>query len=370
MLYAKRRSCIPTTMKTQVMLGLVLVHLTSGNVLLPEFAYLQSEIDEWLKLGKPTELAFHGSDISSLIDVPRGSQLLDPGLRATDYEGNVFFYFFNRDNPNGTLVSNNAQALSLAGFDGSRSTKIVIHGYETNITGEIFTAMVPVAHYTEAYVKKVYISALLHDSDCNVLGVDWGRLCPAPNYVEARAHVSGVAKLVAELLDTLLSDGLLRHKDVHIIGHSLGAHVAGTVGKNVKTGILQRITGDRLGRGDAVVVDVVHTCAGLAGLEDAIGDIDFYPNGGRHPQPGCGLLDPGCSHQRCIKLLAESAWEESAFQAHHCQGLADASSGTCGTTGATAHMSINLQYTVGGPYYLQTAASSPFAVEAHQAAVN
>lgn len=38
-------------------------------------------------------------------------------------------------------------------------------------------------------------------------------------------------------------------------------------------------------------VDVIHTTSGILGLREKVGDIDFYPNGGVSPQPGCNVLD-------------------------------------------------------------------------------
>jgi pancreatic triacylglycerol lipase len=48
---------------------------------------------------------------------------------------------------------------------------------------------------------------------------------------------------------------------------------------------------ERLASTDALFVDVIHTCAGLLGYDLPIGQVDFYPNGGDHIQPGCGF-DP------------------------------------------------------------------------------
>ena len=42
----------------------------------------------------------------------------------------------------------------------------------------------------------------------------------------------------------------------------------------------------RLDKGDATFVDVIHTDADLAGTFRAVGDVDFYPNGGK-VQPRC-----------------------------------------------------------------------------------
>lgn len=45
--------------------------------------------------------------------------------------------------------------------------------------------------------------------------------------------------------------------------------------------------GERVDKSDAANVQVIHTTNTL-GLEEPIGDSDFYPNGGKS-QPGCGL---------------------------------------------------------------------------------
>jgi len=43
---------------------------------------------------------------------------------------------------------------------------------------------------------------------------------------------------------------------------------------------------ERIADGDAKFVDVIHTNSDTLGLHAALGDIDFYPNGGKS-QPRC-----------------------------------------------------------------------------------
>jgi len=43
----------------------------------------------------------------------------------------------------------------------------------------------------------------------------------------------------------------------------------------------------RLDAGDAILVDAVHTASGLLGFKEPYADVDFYPNKGTRPQPGC-----------------------------------------------------------------------------------
>lgn len=88
------------------------------------------------------------------------------------------------------------------------------------------------------------------------------------------------------------------------MGHSLGAHVAGHGGKAVQVltnGLkVAKVYGldpagpgfkddeeTRLNENDAKVVVVIHTNGGGAGIGEAIGSINFYPNGGLNIQPGC-----------------------------------------------------------------------------------
>lgn len=44
---------------------------------------------------------------------------------------------------------------------------------------------------------------------------------------------------------------------------------------------------DRLDSSDAYVVEVVHTSGRYLAFHDPLGHVDFYPNGGDWPQPGC-----------------------------------------------------------------------------------
>lgn len=96
---------------------------------------------------------------------------------------------------------------------------------------------------------------------------------------------------------------LANTKKIHLVGHSLGAHVAAFAGKQVKrhSSRIYRITGldptrstfenvtydERLNREDADVVVVIHTDRGARGFVESIGTIDFFPNNGTSPQPGC-----------------------------------------------------------------------------------
>uniref|UniRef100_A0A1B0CAW3 Lipase domain-containing protein n=1 Tax=Lutzomyia longipalpis TaxID=7200 RepID=A0A1B0CAW3_LUTLO len=107
-----------------------------------------------------------------------------------------------------------------------------------------------------------------------------------------------VAEKIQELIETSQADV----SRFHIIGHSLGAHIAGFAGAQIKSPKIRRITALdpalpnfqrfkdpdlRLDASDADFVDVIHTSGGTLGAYAPIGSADFYVNGGTPPQPGC-----------------------------------------------------------------------------------
>lgn len=112
--------------------------------------------------------------------------------------------------------------------------------------------------------------------------------------------------MVAQQLVNLFDAGL-SVLNFHLVGHSLGAHVAGHAGRNMQLlsnhrYILPRIScldpagpnwyddGDSyepVVKNDALFVDVIHTDAELYGAPISTGTIDFWPNGGVGIQPGC-----------------------------------------------------------------------------------
>ncbi|UYV70679.1 PNLIP [Cordylochernes scorpioides] len=177
--------------------------------------------------------------------------------------------------------------------------------------------------------------------EANVIIVDWsdGNYFPYPKAVANSRVVGADLGLLLHRLNILTG---MSFKDVHLIGHSLGAHIAGYASKwrGNKVG---RITGldpsqpafegmpasVRLDRSDAYFVDVIHTSTARVlflnfgfGIETPIGHVDFYPNGGKE-QKGCTLLSVfykwftqgfwagarelfSCSHQRSVEYFTES----------------------------------------------------------------
>jgi hypothetical protein len=68
-------------------------------------------------------------------------------------------------------------------------------------------------------------------------------LAASPNYVAAVLNARLTGAHIAELIEFLVAKTGAKLKDFHIIGHSLGAHVAGFAGSSTTTGKVGRITG-------------------------------------------------------------------------------------------------------------------------------
>ena len=93
------------------------------------------------------------------------------------------------------------------------------------------------------YVKEMK-SALLDAERCNVIAVDWSDGAEAnsvDSYIQATANARIVGAEIANTINWLIRDLNANAKDFHLIGHSLGAHIAGYAGERISN--LGRITG-------------------------------------------------------------------------------------------------------------------------------
>ncbi|XP_052846958.1 lipase member H isoform X2 [Drosophila gunungcola] len=198
------------------------------------------------------------------------------------------------------------------------SVKLIVHGY---LGSRTHSSIMPLRN---AYTAQGYE---------NILVADWG---PAANldYATSRLAVQKVARVLANSLQEFLQRHGINFDSVHVIGHSLGAHVAGRIGRYFN-GTLSRVTGldpalplfssrsdDSLHPNAAQFVDVIHTDYPLFGDIRPRGNVDFYPNFGQAPQPGCENVDfiaaNSCSHNRAVLFYAESIGMKRNFPAISC----------------------------------------------------
>lgn len=148
----------------------------------------------------------------------------------------------------------------------------------------------------------------------NFIIIDWAAYNQG-SYVDAVNNVSPIAKKYAATLVGLASRGLIAVNSLHFMGFSLGAHLAGNTAREANllsdSFNVPRITAldpastnlfpskvtansnfQELKKTDATFVDVIHTDVMLFGMSMSLGTVDFFPNNGVNPQPGCPVYIP------------------------------------------------------------------------------
>ncbi|CAH1243014.1 PNLIPRP3 [Branchiostoma lanceolatum] len=355
---------------------------------------------------KPTDHGHHTTTTPAMTTTPRPPQVVcfgDLGCFSDEYPFdntggvvpqspeyiNTMFYVFTKSNP--TIEARQAisydDILSVQNspFDPTKPVKVLIHGfYSYSITGDPFWA------------GDAMREMLIRD-DMNVIIVDWNKGAVAPNYFAAASNIRVVAAQTAKLIVFLMEETGCGLDQFHLVGHSLGAHTSGLVGARLPG--LPRITGldpaepffededpvVRLDAADALFVDVIHTdggeiLSGAWGLDLPVGDVDFYPNGGKG-QPGCSntwvgaissLFDSSleltdsmdCSHSRAYQLYIDSINNPCKLIAYPCRSYDDYVAGRCWDCSNNACPVMG--YDVGsnlnarGSVYLSTGENAPY----------
>lgn len=189
-------------------------------------------------------------------------------------------------------------------------------------------------------------------------GVDFTKLLSNFVYLLPSVNTMTVGRMVGTLAYLLDKQGIISSANIHLIGHSLGAHVMHFASEHFKrilkrkgeesdaNGSLKQIgrisgldpagpeftrelnedgTPAYLNRRDAAFVDIIHTSGSSGGsyedvisrhfgIDDALGHVDFYPNGGT-VQPACDhVLHPTpfildeftCSHDYSVRFFTDS----------------------------------------------------------------
>ncbi|XP_018564389.1 phospholipase A1-like [Anoplophora glabripennis] len=231
-----------------------------------------------------------------------------PGLECVK-DDEVTYLLLTRSLREGKIVTNETN------IDLDKPTKIIIHGWIANMRRSWY---------------KVITEEFLKNGDYNVVQVDWEK--PARSaYVSSAAN----AKFIGMNIAKFVTNAKIPPQNIHMVGHSLGAHIAGFAAKQIyqtTNSKVSRISGldpagpyfqehildkqERLHKKDADVVDVMHTDGGVYGIAFPLGTVDIYVNNGRAPQPGCsidfnvnsfgGLVEKFfCSHASSIEYFAE-----------------------------------------------------------------
>lgn len=213
--------------------------------------------------------------------------------------------------------------------------------------------------------------AMAYAMQANVCAVDWSRLAAYLYTITALLHTHKVSNHIYEFIQVLEVNGADVGQMI-IVGHSLGAQIAGYVGAALG-GRLFAIYGldpagpgfrfpfsdkpsNRLDDTDAKYVQCIHTARSTLGVNYNCGHADFSPNGGFR-MPGCrGMI---CSHLFVVKLFRSSLDKTHQFLGIQCPTdfLANLMKYQC--SNITELMGIH-NTGARGSFYLYTTSSDPY----------
>ncbi|XP_055386627.1 endothelial lipase-like [Condylostylus longicornis] len=227
------------------------------------------------------------------------------------------YYLFTSDNllEGEEILDQNVTSFVESKFNKEWPTRIFISGWKTT-PQNCKTALIKDAYYRIGNV--------------NFIVADWSDWNKR-EYALASTSVNGVGRLIGKFINFLNSNGI-SYDNIYIIGHSLGAHVAGAVGDFIQPHKINTIYGldpagigfigllpqYRLSPNDATYVEVIITdMFGFGyGSEIPLGQAQLYPHFGRRYQPSCSSLnlnDQFCSHGIAVDYFVNSLNEDLEF---------------------------------------------------------
>ncbi|KAG7327477.1 hypothetical protein KOW79_009083 [Hemibagrus wyckioides] len=247
------------------------------------------------------------------------------------------------------IVPGQRDTIKECNFNPDTKTFIVIHGW--TVTGMY-----------ESWVSKLVTALYEREPTANVVVVDW-LVRAQQHYPTSAAYTKLVGRDVAKFVNWMQAELEYPWENIHLLGYSLGAHVAGIAGLLTRDKV-SRITGmdpagpsfeyadaqSTLSPDDAQFVDVLHTNTRGSpdrsiGIQRPVGHVDFYPNGGTF-QPGCDLQNTmmmvattglrnmdqivKCSHERSIHLFIDSLVNmKQQSMAYRCSSKESFNKGVC-----------------------------------------
>ncbi|KAI4461544.1 lipase [Holotrichia oblita] len=267
-------------------------------------------------------------------------------------EGDIQYYLWNS--------RTSGEILSISNYGNVNSdapVKILIHGWTESINSFWYEG-----------ARNNYLSL-----GYNVICVDWSRHAQLI-YTTSVLRLNAISEFIARFVVVLSNTRGISLSNVHLVGHSLGAHLSGFTGKNIQqqSGLtVGRITGldpagpsftyvtssYRLSENDAVNVDTIITDSYGYGINRSLGKVNFLPNGGSASQPGCYIVV--CSHNRACLFFTEGILSNN-FVARQCSSYTYYSLGLCRSNPQNV-LGENVNFSVTGDFYLDTNSRSPYA---------
>ncbi|XP_070619456.1 hepatic triacylglycerol lipase [Erythrolamprus reginae] len=277
-------------------------------------------------------------------------RLLPPRRGSSRFEAK-FLLYSNRAEQGCLIEPGQEGALQQCPFNASLPLVMLIHGWSVD-------------RRLEGWIWKLAEELKTQLLDTNVIVTDWLSLAHA-HYPIAVQNTRDVGQEIARFLEWLEASVQFDRSKAHLVGYSLGAHVAGFAGSSMRgSGKIGRITGldpagplfegmsptDRLSPDDADFVDAIHTFTqqhmGLSvGIKQPVAHFDFYPNGGTF-QPGCHIMHVynhivqhgitglaqtvKCAHERSVHLFIDSLrYSQKQLTGYWCKNMQMFDKGRC-----------------------------------------
>nr|XP_022905352.1 pancreatic triacylglycerol lipase-like [Onthophagus taurus] len=280
---------------------------------------------------------------------------MDAIIHGNVQADDIRYFLWNRDTNQERISINNYGN----NIDRNAPVKILIHGWMHDINS-----------FWYSNTRQAYVA-----SGANVIAIDWSRHSQQIVAISIN-RLPNLGEFVAKFVLGLSESQGIPMTRIHILGHSLGAHLAGFAGKSTQRmggRTLGRITGldpadigftnavstQRLDKSDAERVDTILTDAGIggAGINRSLGHVNFWPNGGIAVQPGCFYYP--CSHNRAPIYFTEGILSD-LFVSTLCSSYTQYFWGTCRNNPRNI-MGERTNFQVTGDFYLTTNVRSPFA---------
>ncbi|EEZ97385.1 Pancreatic triacylglycerol lipase-like Protein [Tribolium castaneum] len=218
---------------------------------------------------------------------------------------NVKFYLYTPPPDNDTIELNSTN-LHLVNL--TQPTKIIIHGLQS-------------------YENQVWVDKMVQNyhtkGDYNIIAVDWSVISSDETFYVVSA-VDDLGRYVGDFIMEVTQDNYQYLSDVHLIGSSLGAQIAGAAGSaisNKTNARVDRITGldptqpenlQLLDENTAEFVDVIHTT--LYYGQESCGTVDFYVMA-EDPQR------PICYNDTCVELLGDDYYAVTIIDEDRFEGV-------------------------------------------------
>ncbi|XP_059046422.1 lipase member H-B-like [Achroia grisella] len=288
------------------------------------------------------------------------------------------FYYRSIDDYKEFNFSEAYQVLSTQWYNPNRTTVIFTHGFRGNPQGPAVTAV---------------IKSYLEQGKSNVALLNWEKLAAPvlPSVFNSYANwaAPNARKVGQYFAETLLnlSDAGLNLDNIHLIGHSLGAHLFGIAGNTLSkegtqvpwitgldpasVGFETRPLSSKLHAGSAGFVDVIHSDPDRYGYKRQMGTVDFWPNYrtlGPVIQPGCDnrqhstfSMEDLCNHNRSWQILVDTLKYPGTIIGRFAENYRKWKNYSQQDGDAIVlEIGVCLENIVPGNYYFRTFAESPY----------